>query len=83
MLKLERLEKHYLKVQRIVKLLKSMVPGAGIEPAQRIAPRDFKSLASTSSATRACFIPSCFQTSTIETNESLLGIIPEHSKVFI
>ncbi len=30
-----------------------MVPGAGIEPAQSIAPRDFKSLASTNSATQA------------------------------
>ena len=31
-----------------------MVPGAGIEPAQPLGPRDFKSLASTYSATRAC-----------------------------
>ncbi len=30
-----------------------MVPGAGIEPARCITPRDFKSLASTYSATRA------------------------------
>ena len=30
-----------------------MVPGAGIEPARCITPRDFKSLASTCSATRA------------------------------
>ena len=30
-----------------------MVPGAGIEPAQPQGPRDFKSLASTSSATQA------------------------------
>ena len=30
-----------------------LVPGAGIEPAQPQGPRDFKSLASTSSATRA------------------------------
>ena len=30
-----------------------MVPGAGIEPAQPLGPRDFKSLASTNSATQA------------------------------
>ena len=30
-----------------------MVPGAGIEPARHSVPRDFKSLASTSSATQA------------------------------
>ena len=30
-----------------------LVPGVGIEPTQRQAPRDFKSLASTSSATQA------------------------------
>ena len=30
-----------------------LVPGAGIEPAQPQGPRDFKSLASTSSATQA------------------------------
>ncbi len=30
-----------------------LVPGAGIEPARRYAPRDFKSLASTYSATQA------------------------------
>ena len=34
------------------KVVKKM-PGAGIEPAQEKLPRDFKSLASTSSATRA------------------------------
>ncbi len=34
-------------------LLKKLVPGARIELAQRQAPRDFKSLASTSSAIRA------------------------------
>jgi hypothetical protein len=28
------------------------------------------------------FIPSCFQTSTYEIGESLLGIIPEHSIAF-
>jgi hypothetical protein len=33
-----------------------MVPGAGIEPAQPQGPRDFKSLASTSSATQAIFM---------------------------
>ena len=32
-----------------------LVPGAGIEPARCITPRDFKSLASTSSATQAHF----------------------------
>ena len=31
----------------------TLVPGAGIEPAQPQGPRDFKSLASTSSATQA------------------------------
>jgi hypothetical protein len=31
----------------------SLVPGAGIEPAQLQEPRDFKSLASTNSATQA------------------------------
>ena len=30
-----------------------LVPGAGIEPAHHLVARDFKSLASTSSATRA------------------------------
>ncbi len=30
-----------------------LVPGAGIEPARDLVPRDFKSLASTYSATRA------------------------------
>ena len=30
-----------------------MVPGAGIEPARHLVPRDFKSLASTISATQA------------------------------
>ncbi len=33
--------------------LSLLVPGTGIEPVQRQAPRDFKSLASTNSATRA------------------------------
>ena len=32
---------------------KSLVPGAGLEPARGIASRDFKSLASTSFATQA------------------------------
>jgi hypothetical protein len=31
-----------------------MVPGAGVEPARDVIPRDFKSLASTNFATRAC-----------------------------
>ncbi len=34
-----------------------MVPGTGIEPVQHQVPRDFKSLASTNSATRALFTP--------------------------
>ena len=33
-----------------------VVPGAGIEPARHIMTRDFKSLASTNSATQAIFI---------------------------
>jgi hypothetical protein len=33
-----------------------LVPGAGIEPARHLVPRDFKSLASTISATRAFWI---------------------------
>jgi hypothetical protein len=33
------------------------VPGAGIEPARHYVPRDFKSLASTYSATRASKLP--------------------------
>ena len=33
--------------------LAGSVPGAGIEPAQPLGPRDFKSLASTNSATQA------------------------------
>ena len=33
-----------------------MVPGAGIEPARHFVPRDFKSLASTISATRAWMV---------------------------
>ena len=37
----------------ISKPLFSLVPGAGIEPAQPQGPRDFKSLASTNSATQA------------------------------
>ena len=35
------------------KLLFLLVPGAGVEPARLIQARDFKSLASTNSATRA------------------------------
>ena len=35
------------------KCLKYLVPGAGVEPARSIAPRDFKSLMSTSSITQA------------------------------
>jgi hypothetical protein len=35
-----------------------LVPGAGIEPARHIVPRDFKSLASTYSATRAFWVKS-------------------------
>jgi hypothetical protein len=35
-----------------------LVPGAGIEPARYSVPRDFKSLASTISATRASWIKS-------------------------
>ncbi len=35
------------------KCLKSLVPGAGVEPARGIASRDFKSLMSTSSITQA------------------------------
>ena len=38
------------------KSLYLMVPGAGIEPAHRLAARDFKSLASTISATRAFWV---------------------------
>ena len=37
----------------ILNYLDYLVPGAGIEPARCITPRDFKSLASTYSATRA------------------------------
>ncbi len=37
----------------MAKPLEVMVPGAGIEPAQPQGPRDFKSLASTNSATQA------------------------------
>ena len=37
-----------------------LVPGAGIEPAQPLGPRDFKSLASTYSATRALAVSSPF-----------------------
>ena len=36
-----------------MELFLKMVPGAGIEPARHIVTRDFKSLASTYSATRA------------------------------
>jgi hypothetical protein len=46
------------------KILFQLVPGAGIEPAQPQGPRDFKSLASTNSATQAdesgCGISICF-----------------------
>ena len=38
---------------KMAKPLAVMVPGAGIEPAQPLGPRDFKSLASTNSATQA------------------------------
>ena len=37
-----------------------LVPGAGIEPAQPQGPRDFKSLASTNSATQACIMIAVF-----------------------
>ena len=37
-----------------------LVPGAGIEPAHRLAARDFKSLASSYSATRALTFESLF-----------------------
>jgi hypothetical protein len=37
----------------LYKYLFLLVPGAGIEPARHYVPRDFKSLASTCSATRA------------------------------
>ncbi len=33
-----------------------MVPGTGIEPVRSLTPRDFKSLASTNSATQAVMI---------------------------
>ena len=33
-----------------------MVPGAGLEPARMLSPRDFKSLASTNFATRAFYL---------------------------
>ena len=43
-----------MQMPKFVWVLKGiMVPGAGIEPAQPLGPRDFKSLASTYSATRA------------------------------
>ena len=44
------------KIKRLVvstNLFIILVPGAGIEPAQPQGPRDFKSLASTNSATQA------------------------------
>ncbi len=41
------------KIRRMADTLKVLVPGAGIEPAQPLGPRDFKSLASTNSATQA------------------------------
>ena len=40
----------------MAKPLAVMVPGAGIEPAQPLGPRDFKSLASTNSATQALIL---------------------------
>ena len=36
-----------------------MVPGVGLEPTRCIAPKDFKSFASTNSATRACLTAKC------------------------
>ena len=39
----------------LVNLSILLVPGAGIEPAQPQGPRDFKSLASTNSATQALY----------------------------
>ena len=36
------------------KSLKILVPGVGVEPTRCVAPKDFKSFASTDSATRAC-----------------------------
>ena len=39
--------------ERIRRAIVFLVPGAGIEPARWIPPRDFKSLASTNSATQA------------------------------
>ena len=38
-----------------------MVPGAGVEPARSSAPRDFKSLVSTNSTTRAQQNPSVYR----------------------
>ena len=43
----------FIKFTDSAKLLNFMVPGAGVEPARLIQARDFKSLASTNSATRA------------------------------
>ena len=40
-------------ISKINKFYRWMVPGAGLEPAREKLPRDFKSLASTNSATRA------------------------------
>jgi hypothetical protein len=42
-----------VKHSKSVNILKSLVPGAGLEPARGYTPRDFKSLASTRSATQA------------------------------
>ena len=41
------------KIGKMAKPFILLVPGAGIEPAQPLGPRDFKSLASTNSATQA------------------------------
>ena len=43
-----------------------VVPGAGIEPARDIIPRDFKSLASTYSAIRAYFVNRCLTEGKLE-----------------
>ena len=46
-------EKVFLILKKQGGIKSDLVPGAGIEPAQPQGPRDFKSLASTSSATQA------------------------------
>ncbi len=54
------------------------VPGVGVEPTWALGPRDFKSLASTSSATPAC-CRTCDLRLRLLSDSFVLPIIPAHA----